>query len=103
MCTVSDPHLSLSLSLSLSLQLLTHVEMTSPECLLFPGQVGLCEPVPVGGGAVMGGGSSKEIEETMVKYLTEQHLSEQIYTREAFTLPRYVWAYVYTMYIMHVG
>ena len=68
--------------------------MTSPECLLFPGQVGLCEPVPVGGGAVVGGGSSKEIEETMVKYLTEQHLSEQMYTREAFILPRYRHNYI---------
>ena len=61
--------------------------MTSPECLLFPGQVGLCEPVPVGGGAG-GGDSSKEVEETMVKYLTEQHFSEQRYIREAFILPR---------------
>ena len=67
--------------------------MTSPECILFPGQVGLCEPVPVGGGAV-GGDSSKAVEETMVKYLIEQHCSEQRYIREAFTLPRYV---------MHVG
>ena len=63
--------------------------MTSPECLLFPGQVGLCEPVPAGGG-VGGGDSIKEAEERMVvKYLTEQHFCEQSYIREAFTLPRY--------------
>ena len=63
-------------------QLLKHVEQTSPECLLYPGRVGLCEPVPVGSEGVEG------MERGVVSLLEQQHDSEQHYIREAFTLPR---------------
>lgn len=59
-----------------------HIETTSPECLLFPGTVGLCEAVPVGGGAGVSG-----TEEEMVCLLDQQHVNEQSYVSETKHLP----------------
>lgn len=71
-------------------QLLVHVERTSPECLLYPGQVGLCEPVPVGGGVGVSVGGDREhrAEENLVYLLDQQHRNEQLYIKDALTLPR---------------
>jgi len=60
---------------------LKHLETTSPECLLHPGRVGLCEPAPV---RIEG---REGMERRMVAQLDQHQQSEQVYSREAFTLP----------------
>ena len=75
---------------TLTTQLLVHVERTSPECLLYPGQVGLCEPVPVGGGVGVSGDREQLAEEHLVSLLDQQHRNEQLYIKDALTLPRLV-------------
>ena len=63
-------------------QVLKHIETTSPECLLYPGKVGLCEPAPVGSEGGVG------TERKMVALLDQHQEGEQMYSREAFTLSR---------------
>jgi len=77
----SLPPSSLPPSLSHA-QVLKHLETTSPECLLHPGRVGLCEPAPV---RIEG---REGMERRMVAQLDQHQQSEQVYSREAFTLPR---------------
>ena len=68
-------------------QLLLHIESTSPECLLYPGTVGLCEAVPVGSGVGVSD-SVRETEEEMVRLLDQQLHNEQQYIRETQVLPK---------------
>lgn len=87
-------------------QLLLHVERTSPECLLFPGDTGLCEPVPVGESVSVGmspsGYDEKERrgEEQLLYMLEHQQRTEQVYIKEALALPRFVWRLASSQMVM---
>lgn len=67
-----------------ALKVLEHVESTSPECVLYPGQVGLNEPTPAQSEVV------QDLEGVVRALLGQQHQREQEYIQEAFLLPRSV-------------
>ena len=89
MCYNAQFHHVFSLILCLN-QLLKHIETTSPECVLYPEQVGLCEPVPVKCGGVMDEEGVGAVEGGMVRLLMQQDFNEKQYIKEAFSQSRCV-------------